>query len=123
MGVSDQAKNVIPLKFLGKIKKKFFSSCKLNPGTYCILIIYNYTKLLDVFCLGTYLKNRIPLIWPRFLQKRTKQLLGIFNVFILNRLQKFHTRHKNENTSTLKCYTSIRVAQTLTWRQSDQQKD
>jgi hypothetical protein len=36
MGVSDEAKNVIPLKFLRKIKKKFFPSCKLNPGTYCI---------------------------------------------------------------------------------------
>jgi hypothetical protein len=30
MGVSDEAKNVIPLKFLPKII--FFSSCKLNPG-------------------------------------------------------------------------------------------
>jgi hypothetical protein len=37
MGVSDEAKNVIPLKFLRKINKFFFSSCKLNPGTYCIL--------------------------------------------------------------------------------------
>jgi hypothetical protein len=36
MGVSDEVKNVIPLKFLRKIKKFFFSSCKLNPGTYCI---------------------------------------------------------------------------------------
>jgi hypothetical protein len=39
MGVSDEAKNVIPLKFLRKIINNFFfSSCKLNPGTYCILI-------------------------------------------------------------------------------------
>jgi hypothetical protein len=39
MGVSDEAKNVIPLKFLRKIKNKFFfPSCKLNPGTYCILL-------------------------------------------------------------------------------------
>jgi hypothetical protein len=36
MGVSDEAKNVIPLKFLRKIKNFFFPSCKLNPGTYCI---------------------------------------------------------------------------------------
>jgi hypothetical protein len=36
MGVSDEAKNVIPLKFLRKIKNYFFSSSKLNPGTYCI---------------------------------------------------------------------------------------
>jgi hypothetical protein len=35
MGVSDEAKNVIPLKFLRKIKNFFFPSCKLNPGTYC----------------------------------------------------------------------------------------
>jgi hypothetical protein len=37
MGVSDEAKNVIPLKFLRKIKNIFFSSCKRNPGTYCII--------------------------------------------------------------------------------------
>jgi hypothetical protein len=36
MGVSDEAKNVIPLKFLRKLKSNFFFSCKLNPGTYCI---------------------------------------------------------------------------------------
>jgi hypothetical protein len=36
MGVSDEAKIVIPLKFLRKIKNIFFPSCKLNPGTYCI---------------------------------------------------------------------------------------
>jgi hypothetical protein len=34
MGVSNEAKNVILLKFLRKIKKKNFSSCELNPGTY-----------------------------------------------------------------------------------------
>jgi hypothetical protein len=39
MGVSDEAKNVIPLKFLRKIKNIFFSSCKLNPGTYCISLV------------------------------------------------------------------------------------
>jgi hypothetical protein len=36
MGVSDEAKHVIPLKFLRKIKKKKFPSCKLSPGTYYI---------------------------------------------------------------------------------------
>jgi hypothetical protein len=40
MGVSDETKNVIPLKFLRKIKNKFFFSCKLNPGTYCMYIVY-----------------------------------------------------------------------------------
>jgi hypothetical protein len=32
MGVSNEATNVIPLKFLRKIKKKMFSSCELNPA-------------------------------------------------------------------------------------------
>jgi hypothetical protein len=36
MGVSNEAKNVIPLKFLRKIKNKKKSSCKLYPGTYGI---------------------------------------------------------------------------------------
>jgi hypothetical protein len=45
MGVSDEAKNVIPLKFLRKIKNKnFFPLEKLNPGTYCILFITNFLK-------------------------------------------------------------------------------
>jgi hypothetical protein len=34
MVVSNEAKNVIPLKFFRKII--FFSSCELNPGTYGI---------------------------------------------------------------------------------------
>jgi hypothetical protein len=35
MGVSNEAKNVIPLKFLRKIENIFFFfSCELNPGTY-----------------------------------------------------------------------------------------
>jgi hypothetical protein len=34
MGVSDEAKDVIPLKFLRKIKN-FFPVVN-NPGTYCI---------------------------------------------------------------------------------------
>jgi hypothetical protein len=34
MGVSNEAKNVIPLKFSRKIKKKKVSSCEVNPGTY-----------------------------------------------------------------------------------------
>jgi hypothetical protein len=37
MGVSNEAKNVIPVKFLRKIN--FFFSCELNPGTYGILIL------------------------------------------------------------------------------------
>jgi hypothetical protein len=45
MGVSDEAKNVIPLKFLRKIKNNFFfPSCKLNPGTYCIFIFIMHIK-------------------------------------------------------------------------------
>jgi hypothetical protein len=37
MGVSNEAKSVIPLKFLRKIKNIFFPFVgKLNPGTYCI---------------------------------------------------------------------------------------
>jgi hypothetical protein len=46
MGVSNQAKNVIPLKFLRKIKNTFFSSCELNPGTYCMYIFL----IVIVFC-------------------------------------------------------------------------
>jgi hypothetical protein len=34
MGVSNEAKNVIPLKFLRKIRNK--NVLRLNPGTYCI---------------------------------------------------------------------------------------
>jgi hypothetical protein len=38
MGVSNEAKSVIHLKFLRKIKnKKKCSSCELSPGTYGIL--------------------------------------------------------------------------------------
>jgi hypothetical protein len=40
IGVSDEAKNVTPLKFLRK-NKNVFSSCKLNPGTYSV-----YEKIL-----------------------------------------------------------------------------
>jgi hypothetical protein len=37
MGVSDEAKNVIPLKFLSKIKNKnVLLLVNINPGTYCI---------------------------------------------------------------------------------------
>jgi hypothetical protein len=37
MGVSNEAKSVIPLKFLRKIKNIFFPLVgKLNPGTYSI---------------------------------------------------------------------------------------
>jgi hypothetical protein len=38
MGVSNEAKNVIPLKFLLKIKNNVFFPLvgQLNPGTYCI---------------------------------------------------------------------------------------
>jgi hypothetical protein len=39
MVVSNEAKNVIPLKFLRKIKKNCFSSCELNSGTYGISYI------------------------------------------------------------------------------------
>jgi hypothetical protein len=40
-------KNVIPLKFLRKIKNTFFfSSWKLNPGTYCILLLFTVVLLL-----------------------------------------------------------------------------
>jgi hypothetical protein len=34
MVVSNEAKNVIPLKFLRQIKNFFFSYCELNKGTY-----------------------------------------------------------------------------------------
>jgi hypothetical protein len=37
MEVSNETKNIIPLKFLRKIKKFFFSSCEPNPGTYGML--------------------------------------------------------------------------------------
>jgi hypothetical protein len=36
MGVSNEAKNVIPLKFLRK--SRIFFSCELNPGIYCTYI-------------------------------------------------------------------------------------
>jgi hypothetical protein len=37
MGVSNEAKSIIPLKFLRKIKNIFFPLVgKLNPGRYCI---------------------------------------------------------------------------------------
>jgi hypothetical protein len=46
--VSDEAKNVIPLKFLRQIKnKKKISSCKLNPGTYCIFDIKTFDHTND----------------------------------------------------------------------------
>jgi hypothetical protein len=40
MGVSNEAKNVIPLKFLRKIKN-LFSSCELNPGTHGMRVKYD----------------------------------------------------------------------------------
>jgi hypothetical protein len=56
MGVSDETKNVIPLKFLRKIKKKI-PSCKLNPGTYCRQILSVGIKLLIIII--TYLKKNV----------------------------------------------------------------
>jgi hypothetical protein len=57
MGVSDETKNVIPLKFLRKIKKKKIPSCKLNPGTYCRQILSVGIKLLIIII--TYLKKNV----------------------------------------------------------------
>jgi hypothetical protein len=44
MGVSNEAKNFIPLKFLRIIKnKKFVSSYELNSATHCILTAIDIT--------------------------------------------------------------------------------
>jgi hypothetical protein len=54
MGVSNEAKSVIPLKLLRKIKNNFFPIVgKLNPGTYCIGAFGYYlgdasTNLIDL---------------------------------------------------------------------------
>jgi hypothetical protein len=43
MGISNETKNVIPLKFLRKVKKKKNLSCKLNPGT-----VYPISLSIDI---------------------------------------------------------------------------
>jgi hypothetical protein len=64
MGVSNEAKNVIPLKFLRKIKNKiFFSSCEPNPGTYGI----SNTEMSGEICyFSLYWYNNIFVTLPIF---------------------------------------------------------
>jgi hypothetical protein len=54
MVVSNEAKNVVPLKFLLKIEKKNFSSCEFNPRTYGISNKHN-----QFFCYYSRVKNKL----------------------------------------------------------------